>query len=57
MNQPPVTCLHTHFASLTDPRIERTKLHHLLDIIAIAVCAVLVLKGNQGTLHREVQEL
>ena len=41
MDQPPVASLHTHFASLTDPRIERTKLHHLLDIITIAVCAVI----------------
>ena len=29
-----------HFAELTDPRIDRSKLHELLDIIAIAICAV-----------------
>lgn len=29
-----------HFAELTDPRIDRTRLHGLLDIVAIAVCAV-----------------
>jgi predicted transposase YbfD/YdcC len=29
-----------HFAELTDPRIDRTRLHELLDIIAIALCAV-----------------
>jgi predicted transposase YbfD/YdcC len=29
-----------HFADLTDPRIDRSKLHALLDIIAIAICAV-----------------
>jgi predicted transposase YbfD/YdcC len=29
-----------HFAGLTDPRIDRTRLHDLLDIIAIAICAV-----------------
>jgi predicted transposase YbfD/YdcC len=29
-----------HFAGLTDPRVERTRLHGLLDIVAIAVCAV-----------------
>jgi predicted transposase YbfD/YdcC len=29
-----------HFADLTDPRIDRTRLHDLLDIIAIAICAV-----------------
>jgi hypothetical protein len=29
-----------HFADLTDPRIDRTRLHELLDIVAIAICAV-----------------
>ena len=29
-----------HFAGLTDPRLDRTRLHDLLDIVAIAVCAV-----------------
>jgi predicted transposase YbfD/YdcC len=29
-----------HFADLTDPRVERTRLHDLLDIVAIAICAV-----------------
>ena len=28
------------FATLEDPRIDRTKHHHLLDIIFIALCAV-----------------
>jgi predicted transposase YbfD/YdcC len=30
-----------HFASLSDPRVERTRRHNLLDIIAIALCAVI----------------
>jgi predicted transposase YbfD/YdcC len=30
-----------HFASLPDPRIDRRKLHDLVDIVALAVCAVL----------------
>ncbi len=30
-----------HFAGLDDPRVERTKLHRLLDIVAIALCAVI----------------
>lgn len=30
-----------HFAALPDPRIDRTKRHQLLDIITIAICAVL----------------
>jgi predicted transposase YbfD/YdcC len=29
-----------HFAELTDPRINRSKLHQLLDIIVLAICAV-----------------
>jgi predicted transposase YbfD/YdcC len=35
-----------HFASVKDPRIERTKAHNLLDIIAIALLAVL--SGAEG---------
>lgn len=30
-----------HFAQLDDPRVERTKLHRLLDIVVIALCAVI----------------
>jgi predicted transposase YbfD/YdcC len=30
-----------HFAHLTDPRVDRTRLHELLDIVAIAICAVI----------------
>ena len=30
-----------HFADLPDPRVERTKRHQLIDIIAIALCAVI----------------
>ena len=29
------------FSALGDPRVERTKLHQLLDIITIAICAVI----------------
>jgi predicted transposase YbfD/YdcC len=29
-----------HFGELTDPRIDRSRLHDLLDIVAIAICAV-----------------
>jgi predicted transposase YbfD/YdcC len=29
-----------HFADLNDPRIDRSRLHELLDIVAIAICAV-----------------
>jgi predicted transposase YbfD/YdcC len=30
-----------HFGDLPDPRIDRTKLHKLIDIIVIAICAVI----------------
>ena len=30
-----------HFEHLEDPRIERTKDHRLIDIITIAICAVI----------------
>jgi predicted transposase YbfD/YdcC len=35
----PVSLLH-HFADLDDPRTDHTKLHSLLDIIALTLCAV-----------------
>ena len=31
----------THFGSVDDPRIDRTKQHQLIDIIVIAICAVI----------------
>jgi len=37
----PTTSIAVHFADLDDPRIERTKRHHLLDILTIALCGVL----------------
>jgi len=35
-----------HFRTLEDPRMERTKKHHLLDILVIAVCTLLT--GGEG---------
>lgn len=35
------TSIHLHFSTLTDPRVERTKRHALLDIVTIAVCGVI----------------
>jgi predicted transposase YbfD/YdcC len=37
----PALAIQTHFADLQDPRIDRTRLHDLLDILAIAICAVI----------------
>jgi len=41
MASPSVTHLTQHFSNLTDPRVERTKEHLLLDIVVIAICAIL----------------
>ena len=38
--------LASHFAIRPDPRVDRTKQHHLLDIMVIAFCAVLC--GAEG---------
>jgi predicted transposase YbfD/YdcC len=38
--------LEEHFGDLPDPRIDRTKLHKLLDILAIAICAVIAGADN-----------
>ena len=40
MDSPAAVSLTTHFATLTDPRVERTRDHSLLAIITIALCAV-----------------
>ena len=37
----PLEQLRERFSALGDPRVERTKLHELLDIITIAICAVI----------------
>src|SRR5215212_8344265 len=35
------TSISEHFASLTDPRVERCKVHPLVEIVTIALCGVL----------------
>ncbi len=40
MEEPAIT-INEHFADLEDPRVDRTKLHQLLDIMIIAICAVI----------------
>src|SRR6266567_5264920 len=37
----PLASFQTYFADIEDPRVERTRRYELLDIIVIAVCAVL----------------
>ena len=41
MTNNPAVNIAYHFASLKDPRVERTKEHNLLDILVIAICAVI----------------
>lgn len=41
METDPATSIDKHFANIEDPRIDRTKLHKLLDILVIAICAVI----------------
>ncbi len=38
--RPKITLI-DHFTNLTDPRIDRTKEHKLIDIVTIAICAVI----------------
>ena len=40
------TKLLDYFSEVTDPRVERTKLHKLEDILAIAICAIIC--GAEG---------
>ena len=42
--KPKITLL-DHFEKLTDPRVERTKAHKLIDILTIAICAMICPKG------------
>jgi len=46
MREKPLKKIEEHFSKVTDPRIERTKEHKLIDIIAIAICAVVC--GAEG---------
>jgi predicted transposase YbfD/YdcC len=46
MDTPLLPTLDQHFSDLTDPRVERTKLHQLVDILVIAICAVIAGADN-----------
>ncbi len=41
MDHAPGSTIIDHFATLTDPRVDRTKEHQLLDILTIALCAII----------------
>ena len=40
-----------HFTSLKDPRVERTKLHDLMDIVAITICGVVCGADGWDDIH------
>jgi len=41
MSSNPAANIATHFADLPDPRVDRTRAHELLDILVIAICAII----------------
>ena len=41
MKLKPKISIADHFAQMSDPRVERTRRHKLIDIITIAICAVI----------------
>lgn len=46
MSKKPLEAIEEHFSKVTDPRVERTRGHKLMDIIAIAICGVIC--GAEG---------
>jgi predicted transposase YbfD/YdcC len=46
MPKKPLEAIEEHFSKVSDPRIDRTKEHKLIDMIAIAICAVIC--GAEG---------
>lgn len=46
MEDRPAKSLIEHFSAIDDPRIDRTKLHKLIDILVIAICATIC--GAEG---------
>jgi predicted transposase YbfD/YdcC len=52
MRKKPLEAIEEHFSKVTDPRVDRTKDHNLIDIIAIAICAVIC--GAEGWVDIEL---
>jgi hypothetical protein len=46
MKETPLEKIEEHFGTVKDPRIDRSKDHKLIDIISIAICAVIC--GAEG---------
>ena len=52
MPKKPLEAIEEHFSKVSDPRVDRTKDHKLIDIIAIAICAVIC--GAEGWVDIEL---
>jgi predicted transposase YbfD/YdcC len=52
MIKKPLEAIEEHFGKVSDPRVNRTKEHKLIDIIAIAICAVIC--GAEGWVDIEL---
>jgi len=52
MNEPPSPTIADHFANMTDPRRDQGKQHMLLDIITVALCAVISGADNWADVER-----
>ena len=46
MPRKPLEAIEEHFSKVNDPRVDRTKEHKLIDMIVIAICAVIC--GAEG---------
>ncbi len=46
MTKKPLEAIAEHFSKVSDPRVDRTKEHKLIDLISIAICAVIC--GAEG---------
>ena len=51
----PVTRLPEHFGQIDDPRVARTKQHLLIDILVIAICAVICYAAVPETSHVDIE--
>ena len=52
MSQKPLEAIEAYFSKVSDPRKDRTKDHKLIDIIAIAICAIIC--GAEGWTDMEI---
>src|SRR5436190_3488675 len=50
--QNPLQQFARHFEDLTDPRLERTRYHHLQDILVIALCGVIANADSWADIER-----